>query len=126
RSELRVANRARRALGRARRAAPDDRLRIRLPRRRPRHPDRKEAVMRELAIGICQLRSEIGRDDYDPRPANLDRALDAIATTADAGAKLSVFGEVFLNGYETNELTPTYAVAESPDDPWVARLVEEA
>ena len=82
--------------------------------------------MRELAIGICQLRSEIGRDDYDPRPANLERALEAIATTADAGARLIVFGEIFLNGYETNELTPRYAVAESSDDPWVARLVEEA
>ena len=35
--------------------------------------------MRELAIGICQLRSEIGTADYDPRPANLERALEAIA-----------------------------------------------
>jgi predicted amidohydrolase len=82
--------------------------------------------MRELAIGICQLRSEIGTADYDPRPANLERALEAIATTADQGAQLIVFGEIFLNGYETNEYTPKYAVAESGEDPYVARLIQEA
>ena len=41
RSELRAANRPRRALGHARRAAPDDRLRRRLPRRRPTTPRQK-------------------------------------------------------------------------------------
>ncbi len=82
--------------------------------------------MRELAIGICQLESEIGSADYDPRPANLERALQAIAQTADDGAKLIVFGEIFLNGYETNEFTPLYAIAESEDDPYVARLAAEA
>lgn len=82
--------------------------------------------MRELAIGICQLTSEIGTADYDPRPANLERALEAIATTADQGAKLIVFGEIYLNGYETNEHTPLYVVAEREDDPFVAPLVAEA
>jgi predicted amidohydrolase len=82
--------------------------------------------MRELAIGICQLTSAIGSADYDPRPDNLDKALNAIADTAEQGAKLIVFGEIFLNGYETNEFTPLYLLAESDDDPYVARLVQEA
>jgi predicted amidohydrolase len=82
--------------------------------------------MRELAIGICQLTSEIGSEDHDPRPANLEKALKAIAETAEQGAKLVVFGEIYLNGYETNEFTPLYAIAESEDDPHVARLIDAA
>jgi len=82
--------------------------------------------MRELAIGICQLTSAIGSADYDPRPDNLEKALKAIAETAEQGAKLIVFGEIYLNGYETNEFTPLYLLAESDDDPYVARLVQEA
>jgi predicted amidohydrolase len=82
--------------------------------------------MRELAIGICQLSSAIGSADYDPRPDNLDKALKAIAETAEQGAKLIVFGEIFINGYETNEFTPLYLLAESDDDPYVARLAQEA
>ena len=42
------------------------------------------------------------------------------------GAKLVVFGEIFLNGYETNDHTSRWAVAERADDPWVAQLIEEA
>jgi predicted amidohydrolase len=82
--------------------------------------------MRELRIGICQLESAIGTADYDPRPANLARALDAIEATASQGARLIVFGEVFLNGYETNEHTPKYAIGETCDDAYVERLIEEA
>jgi predicted amidohydrolase len=82
--------------------------------------------MRELPIGICQLESKIGTADFDPRPDNLQRALEAIATTAEQGAKLIVFGEIFLNGYETNEFTPLYALAESDTDPYVERLTAEA
>ncbi len=82
--------------------------------------------MRELAIGICQLTSEIGSADHDPRPANLEKATRAIAETAHQGAKLIVFGEIYLNGYETNEFTPLYAIAESEDDPYVAHLIEAA
>src|SRR6202011_935727 len=89
-------------------------------------PDTERDTMRELAIGICQLRSEIGTADYDPRPPNLERALEAITTTADQGAKLIVFGEIYLNGYETNQHTPLYAIAEKDDDPYVKRLAQEA
>jgi predicted amidohydrolase len=82
--------------------------------------------MRELPIGICQLESKIGTADFDPRPDNLARALEVIATTAEQGAKLIVFGEIFLNGYETNEYTPLYTLAETDSDPYVERLTAEA
>ncbi|MEY2452851.1 MAG: 5-aminopentanamidase [Acidimicrobiaceae bacterium] len=80
----------------------------------------------EVPIGICQLESRIGTEDYDPRPDNLAHALDAIATADDQGAKIMVFGEIMLNGYESGPYTPKYAVAESEHDPFVAPLVREA
>jgi predicted amidohydrolase len=82
--------------------------------------------MRELTIGICQLESVIGTADYDPRPANVERALEAIEATASEGAKLVVFGEIFLNGYETNEFTPKYAIGETVHDAYINRLIQEA
>lgn len=82
--------------------------------------------MNEIPIGICQLESNIAREGYDPRPDNLERAMEAIATADEQGAKLLVFGEIYLNGYESREFTPTYAVAESEDDPFVQPLVREA
>jgi predicted amidohydrolase len=80
----------------------------------------------EIPIGICQLESKIAREGYDPRPDNLARALEAIAQADEQGAKILVFGEIYLNGYESREHTPRYAVAESEDDPFVQPLVREA
>lgn len=79
-----------------------------------------------VPIGICQLASDVGTADHDPRPANLDRALRAIDEAADRGARLIVFGEAYLNGYATREWTPRYAVAEDVKDPFVGRLAESA
>jgi predicted amidohydrolase len=82
--------------------------------------------MDAIAIGICQLESLIGTESFDPRPANLEHALEAIRRASDLGAELLVFGEVFLNGFMTNVHTSRYAVAERGDDPYVAPLVAEA
>lgn len=82
--------------------------------------------MNEIPIGICQLESNIATEGYDPRPDNLARALDAIAQADEQGAKVLVFGEIYLNGYESREYTPLYAVAESEDDPFVQPLVRAA
>lgn len=79
-----------------------------------------------IRIGICQLNSEIGGSDYDPRPANVSCALEAIGTAHSLGAELVVFGEAFLNGYESREHSHRYAIVEQDDDPWVARLIGEA
>lgn len=82
--------------------------------------------MSEMRIGICQLRSEIAGEDYDPRPDNLERATEAIASVAAQGAELVVFGEIYLNGYESGKFTPRYAVAERADDPFVEPLIAAA
>jgi len=82
--------------------------------------------LRELPIGICQLRSQIGTATFDPRPDNLERGLQAIATAARAGAKLIVFGEAYLNGFMTGVYTARYAVAETEGDPFVAPLCRAA
>lgn len=82
--------------------------------------------MSEIKIGICQLESLVGEADFDPRPRNLERAINAINELADQGAQLLVFGEIYLNGYESNEHTPKYAVAEDASDPFVSPLVDIA
>lgn len=82
--------------------------------------------MASLRIGIAQLESEIGRIDYDPRPRNQARALGAIRTLHGDGAQLVVFGEVFLNGYESGIATPDYAITESDDDPWLVPIIDLA
>jgi predicted amidohydrolase len=80
--------------------------------------------MRDFMVAMCQLESEVGRADHDPRPGNLGRALEAIEVAARRGAELVVFGEVYLNGYESAEHTWRYAVAESGNDPVVGQLAE--
>ncbi len=82
--------------------------------------------MSVVNIGICQLESRVGDEEYDPRPDNLESAMVAIKEATEQGAELLVFGEVFLNGYESNEFTPRYAVAEDATDPFVDPLVKEA
>jgi predicted amidohydrolase len=77
-------------------------------------------------LGICQLHSQVGTADFDPRPANLQRALEAIERVASAGAQLIVFGEAYLNGFKTDLYTARYAVAEDEGDPFVAALAGAA
>jgi predicted amidohydrolase len=82
--------------------------------------------MKDMPIGICQLQSRFGSEDYDPRPDNLQHALAAIDKADALGAKILVFGEAYLNGYESDGVTWKYAVSETPDDPFVGALVDEA
>jgi len=82
--------------------------------------------MDEIRIGVCQLESEIGSEEYDPRPANMAHAREAIDEAAAEGAQLLVFGEIYLNGYESGTVGHRYAVAERDDDPYVAELIEIA
>jgi predicted amidohydrolase len=77
-----------------------------------------------LPIGILQLVSEPGDSTYDPRPANLERALRAIEAAAGEGARLLVVGEAYLNGYATGAHSERWAVPADAGDPFVAPLVE--
>ncbi|MFT3866073.1 MAG: carbon-nitrogen hydrolase family protein [Solirubrobacterales bacterium] len=89
-------------------------------------PTPTDAAMGTLEIAVCQLGSEVGDEEYDPRPANLERAIAAIDEAAAAGAQLVVFGEAFLNGFQTGQWTARYAVSESEEDPFVAALLAAA
>jgi predicted amidohydrolase len=80
----------------------------------------------KTTIAVCQLESDVGTADYDPRPANVDRALKAIESAADQGARLVMLGEAYLNGYGTNEHSWEYAISESIEDPSVRPLAELA
>ncbi len=63
--------------------------------------------MRELAIGICQLPPRSAETTTTPARRISSPGARGDRDHGGAGAKLIVFGEIFLNGYETNELTPT-------------------
>ena len=78
----------------------------------------------ELRIGMLQLISEPGDARYDPRPANLERALRAIDAAAAEDARLLVLGEAYLNGYATGPYSERWAVAAEAGDPFVAPLVD--
>lgn len=78
----------------------------------------------DLPIGLLQLISEPGDAGYDPRPANLSRALRAIEEAAAQGARLLVLGEAYLNGYGTGAHSERWAVAADAGDPFVSPLAE--
>lgn len=82
--------------------------------------------MRAVSVALCQLESDIGSEEHDPRPENLRRARQAIEHAANLGAELIVMGEAYLNGYRSGESCWRYALAESEDDPYVAQLAELA
>lgn len=82
--------------------------------------------MSELMIGVAQLESRTGSATYDPRPDNLASITDAATRLKSMGAQLAVFGEAFLNGYETGPYAYRYALAPDPPDEWVAKLEELA
>jgi predicted amidohydrolase len=78
----------------------------------------------DITFAICQLESDLAEADVDPRPANWERAVAAM--DAAGPADVYVFGEGYLNGYESAEHLWRCALDESPRDPWVATLVTES
>jgi predicted amidohydrolase len=79
-----------------------------------------------LRLALVQRRSAVGTETYDPRDDNLTRALDAIREVAANGAKLIVFGEMYLSGYRTDEWLYKWATTVDPPDAEVRRLLEAA
>jgi len=75
---------------------------------------------------VLQLESNVGTATYDPRDDNLARALPAIRSAAQGGARLIVLGELYLTGYRTDEWLSKYATRVEPDDPHVAALAAVA
>lgn len=75
-----------------------------------------------MRVALVQARSDVGTERYDPRDANLTRALEAIRSLRGADVELVVFGELFLSGYRTDELLARYATTIDPPDEHVSTL----
>src|SRR5438309_4769850 len=69
-----------------------------------------------VRVALAQTESELGTETFDPRDANLKRALSEIDKAAAAGADLVVFGEMFLSGYHTDEWLHKWASTIEPPD----------
>ena len=71
-----------------------------------------KACERELPIGICQLESKIDTAAIDPRPDNLERALEVIAKTAEQGRSCSSSANLPTATRRTS--TPLYTRSRRP------------
>ena len=82
--------------------------------------------MTRLKLALCQTQSKVGTAKVDPRPANWARAQQMIRRAASRGAKLIVFGEMYLVGYRTDEHLFRYALQLNNQDPYIRRMVNTA
>ena len=74
-------------------------------------------------MALIQARSDLGTPTYDPRDANLTRALEAVDSLRGGDVELAIFGELFLSGYRTDELLLRYATRIDPPDEHIAALI---
>jgi len=68
-------------------------------------------AVEQLQISVCQADSDI--DDQDPAGSvrrNFGRMRDALYEAAAEGSRLVVFGEGYLNGYQSGSLLPEIAL----------------
>jgi predicted amidohydrolase len=79
-----------------------------------------------LRVALVQSHSSVGTETFDPRDENLERAVDAIRAAADEGARLIVFGEMYLSGYRTDEWLHKWATHADASDRHVSSLIKEA
>jgi predicted amidohydrolase len=79
-----------------------------------------------IRVALVQSHSDLGTETYDPRDANLDRALDSVRAAAGDGAELIVFGEMYLSGYRTDEWLHKWATVIEPPDAHVRKLMAAA
>ena len=70
-----------------------------------------------VVVAVCQLAPRVGQ--YEP---NLERAVEAIRTAADHGARLVVLPELATSGYVFHDVAEARSVAEPADGPSVRRL----
>jgi omega-amidase len=75
-----------------------------------------------LRVALVQARSDVGTEEFDPRDANLDRALTTMRSLRGRDVELAAFGELFLSGYRTDALLARYATVVDPPDEHVQAL----
>src|SRR5690348_15888258 len=88
---------------------------------KPSEPAPKKAGT--VRVALVQSKSDLGTETYDPRDANLRRALADIDKAAAAGAGLVVFGEMHLSGYRTDERLHKWSSTISPPDRHVSAVI---
>lgn len=81
------------------------------------------STARTIRIGLAQLRSEIGSEDRDPRPGNLERLAVACAAAGAQGVDLLVVGEMYVTGLRTDHALRRWSVRRDAPDPVLDRLV---
>ena len=72
-----------------------------------------------VRVALAQIPARLGEVE-----GNLDAHLRIAERAAREGARLVLFPELSLTGYELRDLTPDVALRPSPDDPRFARLLE--
>ena len=81
-------------------------------------------MTRNLRIALCQAESDLAREDYDPRPANVARAIGFMRRAAKEKAQLALFGEVYLDGYRSDWWFHKYSTKLDPPDSCVNELIK--
>ena len=75
------------------------------------------STVEHLQISICQADSDI--DERDPTGSvrrNFGRVRDAVHAAAEEGTRLVIFGEGYLNGYQSGKLLPEIALRVASDE----------
>jgi len=83
-------------------------------------------MSRTVRVALCQAESNLGGDGVDPRPENLERALDFMRRAKADGAELLLFGEVYLNGYRSDAALREFSTTLMPPDRHVETLLQVA
>jgi len=83
-------------------------------------------VKDRIRVALVQSESKVGQEDYDPRGANLEKALSDVRRAAGDEADLVVFGEMYLSGYRTDEHLHKYATMINPPDKHLQALFDAA
>jgi predicted amidohydrolase len=80
-------------------------------------------MTRNLRLALCQATSDLGREDFDPRPPNIERAIGMMRRAKKEGAQLALFGEVYLEGYRTDWFFHKYSTKLDPPDDCIRELI---
>ena len=81
---------------------------------------------RSVRVALCQAESNLGGDGVDPRPENLERALDFMGRAKAEGGQLLLFGEVYLNGYRSDAALREFYTTLTPPDRHIDALLQAA
>jgi predicted amidohydrolase len=75
---------------------------------------------------LCQATSAIAADDIDPRGENLERAIGFMRRAKAEGGRLLLFGEVYLNGYRSDEALRQFSTSLTPPDDHMVQALRAA